>query len=53
MHACRHACISIGKWKLQPPVKMVTLGTRDYVEEFTYYTIFDADRLIGGFSSNR
>jgi len=36
------------------PCKMVTpknfilkLGTRDDVEEFTYYTIFDADRLSG------
>ena len=36
------------------PYKMVTpenfilkLGTRDDVEEFIYYTIFDADRLSG------
>ena len=42
------------------PYKMVTpenfilkLGTRDDVEEITYYTIFDADRLSGGFSPNR
>jgi len=42
------------------PCKIVTpenftlkLGTRDYVEEVTYYTIFDADRLNGGFSPNR
>jgi len=40
--------------------KMVTpenfilkLGTRNDVEDVTYYTIFDADRLSGGFSSNR
>jgi len=40
--------------------KMVTaenfilkLGTCDDVQEVTYYTIFDADRLSGGFSSNR
>jgi len=38
------------------PCKMVTpenfilkLGTRDVVEEITYCTIFDADRLSGGF----
>jgi len=42
------------------PCKIVTpenfilkLGTRDDVEEVTYYTIFDADRLSGSFSSNR
>jgi len=29
------------------------LGTRDYVDHVTYYTIFDADRLSGGFSANR
>ena len=29
------------------------LGTRDYVAEVTYYTIFDAYRLSGGFSPNR
>ena len=41
------------------PCKIVTpenftlkLVTRDYVEEITYYTIFDADRLSGGFSPN-
>ena len=41
------------------PCKIVTpenvilkLGTRDYVEEITYYTIFDADRLSGGFFPN-
>ena len=31
----------------------LTLGTRDYVEEITYYTISDADRFSGGFSPNR
>jgi len=41
------------------PCKMVTpenfilkLGTHDYVEEVTYYTIFDVDRLSRGFSPN-
>jgi len=40
------------------PCKIVTpenfilkLGTRD-VEKITYYTIFDVDRLSGGFSPN-
>jgi len=39
------------------PCKMVTpenfilkLGTRDYVEEITYYTIFDVDSSSVGFS---
>jgi len=42
------------------PCKIVTpesiilkLGTRDYVEDVTYYTIFDEDRFNGGFSPNR
>ena len=42
------------------PYKIVTpenfilkLGTRDYVDEVIYRTIFDADRLSGGFSPNR
>jgi len=46
--------------EISTPCKIVTpenftlkLGTRDYVKEFTYYTIFDADRLSGGFSPNR
>jgi len=29
---------------------ILKLGTRDYVDEVTCYTIFDADRLSGGFS---
>ena len=42
------------------PCKIVTpenfifkLGTRDYVEDITYYTIFDVDRFNGGFFTNR
>jgi len=31
---------------------ILKLGTRDYVEEVTYYTIFDVDRLSEGFSLN-
>jgi len=38
---------------LTPENFILKLGTRDYVEEITYYTIFDADRLSGGFSPNR
>ena len=43
-------------WKMEnsTPCKMVTpenftlsLGTRDYIEEITYYTIFDVDRSSG------
>jgi len=32
---------------------LVKLGTRDNVEEVTYYTIFDVDRFSGGFPPNR
>jgi len=46
--------------KNSTPCKIVTtenfilkLGTRDYVDKVTYYTIFDADRFSGGFSPNR
>jgi len=42
------------------PCKIVTaenfvlkLGTRDYIDKVTYYTISDADRFSGGYSSNR
>jgi len=31
---------------------ILKLGTRDYVEEVTYYTIFDADRFSRGFFPN-
>ena len=31
---------------------ILKFGTRDDVEEITYYTIFGADRLSGGFSPN-
>jgi len=31
---------------------ILKLGTRDYVEEITYYTILDVDGL-SGFSPNR
>jgi len=31
---------------------ILKLGTRDYVEELTYYTFLDVDRLSGGFSPN-
>ena len=32
---------------------ILKLGACDDVKEFTYYTIFDADHLSGGFSPNR
>jgi len=31
---------------------LVKLGTRDYVEDVTYYTIIDVDRFNRGFSPN-
>ena len=60
LHCCKaHSNIN-RKMENSTPCKMVTpdniilkLGTRDYVEEVTHYTIFDADRLSGGFSPNR
>jgi len=60
LHCCKaHSKIS-RKMESSIPCKIVTpenftlkLGTRDYVEEVTYYTIFDADCLSGGFSPNR
>jgi len=32
---------------------ILKLGTGDYVEEATYYIIFDVYRFNGGFSTNR
>jgi len=60
LHCCKaHSKIN-RKMEISTPCKIVTpenftlkLGTRDYVEEVTYYTIFDADRFSGGFSPNR
>jgi len=54
LHCCKaHSKIS-RKMESLAPCKIVTpenfilkLGTRDYVEEVTYYTIFDADPLSG------
>ena len=51
LHCCKaHSKINM-KMEISTPCKIVTpenftlkLGTRDYVEEVTYYTIFDADR---------
>ena len=60
LHCCKaHSKIN-RKMEISTPCKIITpekftlkLGTPDYVEEVTYYTIFDADRLSGGFSPNR
>jgi len=60
LHCCKaHSKIN-RKMESSTPCKIVTpenftlkFGTRDYVEEVTYYTIFDADRFSGGFSPNR
>ena len=32
---------------------ILKLGTRDYIDKVTYYTIFDVDRFTGGFIPNR
>ena len=60
LHCCTaHSNIN-RKMENSTPCKMVTpenfilkLGTRDDVQEVTYYTIFDGDRLSGGLSPNR
>ena len=60
LHCCKaHSNIN-RKMENLTPCKMATpenfilkLGTRDYVDEVTYYTIFDVDRLNAGFSPNR
>ena len=60
LHCCKaHSNINT-KMESSTLCKMVTtenfmlkLGTRADVHELTYYTIFDTDRLSGGFSPNR
>jgi len=60
LHCCKAHSEINRKIENLTPCKIVThknlilkLGTRDYVEDITYYTIFDADRFSGGFSTNR
>ena len=60
LHCCKDHSKINRKMESSTPCKIVTpenftlkLGTRDYVEELTSYTIFDADRLSGGFPPNR
>jgi len=36
-----------------PENLILKLGTRNYIEDATYYTIFDVDRLNGGFCTSR
>jgi len=38
---------------ITPEIFILKLGKRDYVEDVTYYIIFDVDRFSGGFSPNR
>jgi len=60
LHCCKvHSKIKGKMENSTPPCKIVTpdsfilkLGTRDYAEDVTYYTIFDVDRFRGGFSPN-
>jgi len=60
LHCCKaHSNIN-RKMEISTPFKIVTpknfilkLDTRDHVQAVTYYTIFDGDRLSGGFSPNR
>ena len=55
LHCCKAHSEINRKMENSTPCKMVTpenftlkLGRRNYVEEVTYYTIFDVDRLNGG-----
>jgi len=36
-----------------PENLILKLGTRNYIEDATYYTIFDVDRFNAGFCTNR
>jgi len=38
---------------LTPENFLLKLGTRDYIDKVTYYTILDVDHFSGGFSPNR
>ena len=60
LHCCKAHSEINRKLENSTPCKIVTpenfilkLGTRDYVDKVTYYTIFGVDRFSGGFSPNR
>ena len=60
LHCCKAHSEINRKMENSTPCKIVTpenfilkLGTHDYVDKVTYYTIFDVDRFSGGFSPNR
>jgi len=38
---------------LTPESFILKLGTRDYIENVTYYANFGVDRFSGGFSPNK
>ena len=60
LHCCKaHSKIN-RKMEISTPCKILTpenfilkLGTRDYIENVTYYANFGVDRFSGGFSPNR
>jgi len=60
LHCCKAHSEINRKMENSTPCKIVTpenfilkLGTRDYGDKVTYYTIFDVDRFSGGFSTNK
>jgi len=60
LHCCKAHSKSNRKMENSTSCKIVTsgnfilkVGTRDYVEDVTSYTIFAVDRFSGGFSTNR
>jgi len=60
LHGCKAHSEINGKMENSTPCKIVTpgnfilkLGTHDYIEDVTHYTIFDVDRFREDFSPNR
>ena len=60
LHYCKAHSEINRKMENSTPCKIVTLenfilklGTRDYVDKVTYYTIIDVDRFSGGFPPKR
>jgi len=60
LHCCKAHSEINRKMENSTPCKIVIpenfilkLGTRDYVEDATHYTVFDVDHFSGGFSPNR
>ena len=60
LHSCKADSKINRQMENSTPCKIVTaknfilkLGASDYVQDVTYYAIFDVDRFSGAFSPNR